>query len=267
MVRKMENRWWSKRWTQVLESYGWESRLQRGRAYAREGYVLEYQVKCGLIEAKVQGSRMEPYTVRIAIARLTPDEWDQVIAVMAEQALFNAKLLTGEMPAQIEDTFRQAGFSLFPRTGGDLDMRCSCPDAANPCKHIAAVYYIVGQAFDADPFLIFTLRGKGQQELQQALMEKRTALYDMENPDAIAAPSSNQADPVRLVRRFWQGDGDLGSLEYSPHKPRTYCPALKVLGNPPGWPKGLRFTEIMSDMYRHVAEVMEQRSRLEDEEK
>lgn len=255
--------WWSKRWMQALESYGWENRLQRGRTYARQGHVLEYQVNSGLIEAKVQGSRIKPYKVRVGITQLTAGEWDKVIAVMADQALFNAKLLVGEMPEQIEDAFLAAGVSLFPRSGGELNTDCSCPDQANPCKHIAAVYYIVGQDFDADPFLIFTLRGKGRQELQQDLMRQRTMLYDEKKSGGATVSQDAEPDPAEIVRKFWQGENSLDILDDVPQNPRTPCPALKVLGTPPGWPKSLRFSEIMSDMYRYVAEVMERNNRHE----
>lgn len=250
------NSWWSKRWLQALEAYGWQNRLQRGRIYAREGHVLKYRISKGLIEAEVQGARLKPYTVSIGMPQLTGPEWDKVIEVIAGQALFNAKLLLGEMPGQIEDAFQAAGVSLFPSSGAGLRTECSCPDEANPCKHIAAVYYLAGQEFDTDPFLIFTLRGKDRQELQQDLMRMRARLYEKDAGDT-ATLQEAEPDPAAIMRKFWQGENSIDMLAEAPQKPPVSCPALKVLGTPSGWPKGLRFSEVMGDMYRHVAEVME----------
>ena len=85
------------------------------------------------------------------------------------QALFAAKLLAGEMPQDIEQVVHGGGLSLFPAKLGDLKTECSCPDWSNPCKHIAAVYYLLGEEFDRDPFLIFTLRGLGRDALMARL--------------------------------------------------------------------------------------------------
>ena len=88
-----------------------------------------------------------------------------MLDALGRQALFVAKLLAGEMPQDIEPVFREVGLSLFPAKLGDLETDCSCPDWSNPCKHIAAAYYLLGEEFDRDPFLIFTLRGLGRDAL------------------------------------------------------------------------------------------------------
>ncbi len=161
--------WWAKRWNSVLESFDIGARLGRGRSYARKGQVLSIQIEKGLVRAKVQGSRPKPYDVAIQAKTLTPEDWQTVAEALAQQAIFAAKLLAGEMPQDIERTFEQCGLSLFPSQLGDLSTKCSCPDWSNPCKHIAAVYYLIGEEFDRDPFLIFTLRGLTQEELLDLL--------------------------------------------------------------------------------------------------
>src|SRR4029079_13420236 len=100
-------------------------------------------------------------------------EWERVIDGMSSEALYPARLLSGEMPEQIEDVFSAAGSSLFPRDGDDMQTRCTCPDWANPCKHIAAVHYLLGERFDEDPFLMFLLRGRSQEEIIAALRARR----------------------------------------------------------------------------------------------
>src|SRR6185369_8261885 len=117
--------------------------------------------------------RREPYAVSIRFRKLADQEWDRVVDVMASEALYAARLLSGEMPEQIEEVFQQAGTSLFPAEEGDMQTRCSCPDWANPCKHIAAVHYLLGERFDEDPFLMFLLRGRSQEEIVAALRARR----------------------------------------------------------------------------------------------
>lgn len=157
--------WWARRWQAVLESFRIGGRLARGRIYARQGQVLSIDILAGEVTARVQGSRPTPYDVTIGVTKLSAQEWEQVFAILSKQALFVAKLLAGEMPQDIERVFTQAKLSLFPQKRGDLATDCSCPDEANPCKHIAAVYYLLGEEFDRDPFLIFRLRGLEREEL------------------------------------------------------------------------------------------------------
>src|SRR5215472_13992811 len=157
--------WWAKRWVAVLESFNIGARLSRGRSYARRGQVLKIDIDKGKVTAQVQGSRPQPYKVRISIKTLMDAEWKKLAGVLSKQALFLAKLLAGEMPQDIEEAFKEAGLSLFPQKLRDLETDCSCPDYSNPCKHIAAVYYLLGEEFDRDPFLIFKLRGLSREEL------------------------------------------------------------------------------------------------------
>jgi uncharacterized Zn finger protein len=161
--------WWSRRFLGVLESSGLSSRLARGRSYARAGQVLDFELSPGQVTARVQGSRPRPYQVRIGVRPLTAAQWRRVQDRLASQALFRAKLLAGEMPAEIEAVFDDCGTPLFPRTAGDLDMRCGCPDWGVPCKHLAAVCYVLAEEFDRDPFGLLAWRGQGREDLLTAL--------------------------------------------------------------------------------------------------
>src|SRR5580700_7334462 len=161
--------WWSRRFIAVLESYGMSGRLQRGRSYARKGQVVEFSLTQGVVTARVQGSRPQPYNVTIKVLPLTTPQWREVERRLASQALFRAKLLAGEMPAEIEEIFASCGTPLFPRSAADLDMHCSCPDWGVPCKHLAAVCYVLAEAFDDDPFEMLAWRGKGREDLLAAL--------------------------------------------------------------------------------------------------
>jgi uncharacterized Zn finger protein len=162
-------RWWSRRFIGVLESYGMSGRLQRGRSYARRGQVLEFSLSAGKVTARVQGSRPAPYKVSITVLPLTAAQWREVESRLAAQALFRARLLAGEMPDEIEQVFADAGTPLFPRSSRDLEMNCSCPDWEVPCKHLAAVCYVLAEAFDDDPFAMLAWRGKARAELLAAV--------------------------------------------------------------------------------------------------
>ncbi len=156
--------WWSRRFIELLESFGVGSRLKRGRSYARSGQVVELEVEHGVVLAKVQGSRYSPYRVRIRFKALSESQWRRAEKAMASQALPLAQLLAGEMPYDIEELLASCKLALFPRSNGELVATCTCPDWENPCKHIAAAYYILAERFDEDPFLIFTWRGRDRDE-------------------------------------------------------------------------------------------------------
>lgn len=161
--------WWSRRFIDVLESFGLQSRLSRGRNYARSGQVLSLGIGTGHVTAKVQGSRIKPYSVKLTVDPLTTRQWGRVEEALAARAVFRARLLAGEMPAEIEQVFADCGTPLFPHSARDLEMTCSCPDWEVPCKHLAAVCYVLAEAFDDDPFAMLAWRGKGREDLLAAL--------------------------------------------------------------------------------------------------
>jgi len=132
--------WWGRQWMETLESFGMESRLARGRSYARSGQVLTLEIEAGGVRATVQGSQPKPYTIRIRLAAFPEAAWEKVAAGLRDEPALTARLLAGELPAEIEGVFANSGLSLFPARSKDLDGSCSCPDSSNPCKHLAAVY-------------------------------------------------------------------------------------------------------------------------------
>ncbi|MPV51259.1 hypothetical protein GCG21_14840 [Pseudactinotalea sp. HY160] len=161
--------WWSERFIDVLESLGVGGRLARGRTYARKGQVLDLDIAPGSVTATVQGSRARPYRVRIGLTPFDKAQWAGVVDRLAGDAWFTAKLLAGEMPPDIEEVFAAAELPLFPANARDLSMDCSCPDVAVPCKHLAATFYLLAEAFDTDPFLVLAWRGRDREELLAAL--------------------------------------------------------------------------------------------------
>jgi len=165
--------WWSGRFIAVLEAIIVGGRLERGRNYARRGQVLSLEVTAGLVTALVQGSRVQPYRVRIGLDAFGSPEWDAAERALAASAWYSAKLLAGEMPEDIEDVFAELGLALFPASAAELSMYCSCPDWEVPCKHIAAVFYLLAEAFDDDPFSILAWRGRGRDDFLAGLHAAR----------------------------------------------------------------------------------------------
>lgn len=166
--------WWSKRFITVLESLELGSRIASGRSYARAGQVLNLEVAAGSVVATVQGSRQRPYEVSIELAQIWPTHWERVERKLAEQVIFSAKLLAGEMPEDLEQVFTELKLSLFPDSVDELSMECSCPDFSVPCKHLAATLYLLAEAFDRDPFLILAWRGRDKAELLNNLRRLRS---------------------------------------------------------------------------------------------
>jgi uncharacterized Zn finger protein len=226
--------WWAKRWLAVLDRYGIGSRLQRGRSYARSGQVMNIDVQHGLVEARVQGSHPKPYNVEIQVSALPDSEWERVLDTISQQAIFAAQLLDSEMPQEIETAFEEAGASLFPAKTRDVVTECSCPDYSNPCKHIAAVYYLLGEQFDQDPFLIFTLRGRTREQVIEGLRKRRAAATGGSAENAVAIEMSPSAPSLNdQIADFWGGD----SWDWTP--PHVAAPGvdavvLRRLGSPPG---------------------------------
>lgn len=157
--------WWSERFITVLESTAIGTRLQRGKTYARKGQVISLQVDAGMVNAVVQGSRAQPYRVRVGVTAFGKAQWAEVERALAGNAWYLARLLAGEMPEDIEEVFSGLGLNLFPASAQELSMDCTCPDWGVPCKHLAATFYLLAESFDADPFRIFAWRGRTREDL------------------------------------------------------------------------------------------------------
>jgi uncharacterized Zn finger protein len=198
--------WWSKRFILALESLAVGGRLARGRSYARAGQVMALQLSAGEVRSTVQGSRPAPYRVALRIEPFTELVWSKVEIALAEQAIYSARLLAGEMPPDIEEVFAAAGSPLFPSRRDDLEMSCSCPDWEVPCKHLAATIYLLGERFDADPFEILAWRGRDR----QALLARLRVLRGTEPQAGPAATTTDDASAVPSVVGAAAALADLG---------------------------------------------------------
>lgn len=205
--------WWSQRFLAAIEGVMEGGRPDRGRAYARRGQVLSLDVRPGVIEARVQGSRTTPYRVRLSMAVVDEPGWEGIVAALSARAGYAARMLAGELPHEVEEVFAGQGSSLFPGPGARLVTECTCPDWANPCKHVAAVCYLVAESFDEDPFAVLAWRGRDRETLLAALRRLRAGAVERERRSTERAAGGRSAGS----RQRPGGDGDLGSVPLAPH--------------------------------------------------
>ena len=263
--------WWGRKFIDALEQIMDSGRLSRGRSYARNGRVLDFHLSKGKITAKVLGKinpyfgvYKEPrYKTTIEIKPISGKNWIKVINLISSKAGFVSKLLVNEMPDRIEDAFSELNLHLLPHSRTDLITGCSCPDWANPCKHIAGVYYLVAAEFDRDPFLMFKLRGLEQKELQKELaksslgqillsefIEKEIPIENSES--YYTRPRIEKVDGIDF-KEFWMGGKRLPPHPESVSETTISAPLIKKQGDyPPFWDKDISFIEVMEAFYQRI---------------
>jgi uncharacterized Zn finger protein len=247
--------WWGRRWIQTLESFQVRSRLNRGRSYARRGQVLDLEIANHKVTATVQGSSPIPYNVTIELRRIPIAQWRKVGKAMASKVAIAARLMAGALPPEAEECFAEAGVALFPARDADLITSCDCPDFSNPCKHIAAVYYLLAEQFDRGPFLLFRLRGMGHEQFVAMLGKgenspARRQLGEVSKSE----PAPAIHDLAANAEAFWRGrpfpDDRYGQVALSGEP----APVARRLGSFPFWRGKRDFLEAMSDLSSSAAE-------------
>lgn len=219
----LNQQWWAEQWLDLINRYRFKKRLERGWKYAREGHVLSIRFEGQEVLAIVQGTDPEPYRVSLGLDPLTDEDWAYVITNLSQRSLFAANLLAGEMPLNIEEVFAASGLRLFPFQLSEVRSNCSCPDKANPCKHISAVYYLLGDRFREDPFVLFQLRGRTRSQILEALRQQRLQRASSPHPSQTQERSTTIGDSVKPqinLDRFWRYEAPLD-------------PALVVIAPPP----------------------------------
>ncbi len=264
-MKKAGATWWGQRWIAALErvSLDYSARLARGRTYARAGRTHDLVVKAGHVAAKVTGSRPTPYKVTMQLTKLPDAAWKKAIAAMAAKAQFAAELLAGRMPKDIDEAFDAGGASIFPAAEADLVTDCTCPDWANPCKHVAATHYVLGEALDRDPFLLFELRGRTKDQVLEALRAARAEEAPAKGRRAGGAPAAVATGEVDVPRvtlgRLAPADYDRHretppSLHLSFDEPVTHGAVMRQLGAPPAWTGAETPADVLAPLVRAAAD-------------
>jgi uncharacterized Zn finger protein len=252
-VKKAGSTWWGQRWISALEelSADYSNRMSRGWTYARAGRVSNLKIQPGKVTARVTGSRSSPYHVTLRLSVLEEAAWEKIITELSRQALFAAELLTGQMPKDIDRAFRAAGQSLFPETEEELETECSCPDWANPCKHIAAMHYVLGEAFDKDPFLLFELRGRSKASVLGRLRQLRAG--KAARGTARPGTSSTAIPTVSLSKKalgtYERLRSPVSQLHFQIEPPASPTALVRQLGIPPSWTLQEPPAEVLAPLY------------------
>jgi len=266
--------WWVQRWIDLLNSYRFKKRLERARKYAKEGNVLSIEFEGPQVLARVQGTEPEPYQVSLSIDPFTEEDWGYVVETLAQEAIYSAQLLAGEMPENIEQVFTANGLSLFPFTLSDIHSKCSCPDPKNPCKHIGAIYYQLGDRFSEDPFVLFQLRGRTKAQILDDLRRLRstgTVEVKPEQKAEVESPSSqspvgspplenpsNEAEPAVdtsiQLEQFWKYDEPLDPSLVVITPPPDNRTVLDVLGTIPLAVADSRVMQYFREVYQRVSQ-------------
>lgn len=262
-MKKSGATWWGQRWIEALQDVlrGDSGRLARGRTYARAGRTHDLVVKGGEVTARVTGSRPTPYKVTIKLTQLPESAWKKAIAGMAGKAQFTAELLSGQMPKEIGEVFREAGTNLFPAQRTELVTSCTCPDWGDPCKHVAATHYVLGEALDRDPFLLFELRGRTKEKVLDALRAARSgdAPVKGRRGDAKTTSVAEPEIPKVSLGKLSPVDYDrpreaLPALHLSFDAPATHGAVLRQLGAPVGWSGEAPPVDLLGPLVRAAAE-------------
>jgi uncharacterized Zn finger protein len=268
--------WWGQKFIKALEDFSDSARLGRGRSYARNGKIIQHQIRDGKITATVRGSinayfgvYKEPlYGVEITIKPILAADWSKVIARLGSKASLISRLLLGEVPDNIETTFAELNLHLLPHNRQDFKTECTCPDYSNPCKHIAGVYYLVAAQLDQDPFLLFELRGISRSQLQQELAKSplgkalSVALGEGELP--IVSTESYYTKPQKIAlalpltpRDFWQGQKRLPPTIDVGGDATIPAVVVKKGGDfPPFWTQDNSFLDVMEELYERVRKTL-----------
>jgi uncharacterized Zn finger protein len=255
-VREMGTTWWGQRWIKSLEQFSRDylSRLGRGRTYARTGRVHDLTIGPGVVTAVVTGS--EAYDVSLRMDAFSTAEWNMAIKVMSQEARYAAELLAGHMPFDIDSVFRRCKRSLFPSKSHDLETDCSCPDWASPCKHVAAMHYVLGEAFDRDPFLLFELRGRTRDQVLAALSRLRTGTSDASSAER--HPSETTTTSVEIstesLANYEVPRVPLPPLRFSFEPPQLPAAILRSINPPRPWTLEQSPADFLADLYAAASE-------------
>jgi uncharacterized Zn finger protein len=202
-----EQPWWVQHWMELINAYRYKKRLERAWSYARSGNVTSIRFEGRRVHARVQGSESEPYKVKLWLDVLNDEDWVYVLEALSSKARWSAQLLAGIMPGDIERAFAASGKRLFPFKLQEVRSECTCQDKANPCKHVSAVFYLMGDRFSEDPFVLFQLRGRSRSQLLAELAQRRRAGAAVPQPAAPHQVHAAIADPLR----WWRYDAPLDS--------------------------------------------------------
>ncbi|MGN1359900.1 MAG: hypothetical protein ACI4X9_05540 [Kiritimatiellia bacterium] len=262
--------WWFRRWIDSVEEFGMGARTGRGKNYSIQGQVGDLQQTTGKVTARVQGAESTPYEVSIVAPRLLPRQRDEFLSFFREHPIYLARLLVQDMPKEVEAAFLAAtGRSLFPgvrRKEGDwateswamryhkeprtiFELHCNCRDWARPCKHLAAIFFLVGELIANDPFCLLVLQGFTWEDFDLAPPPEVMPGFDgLLSADGGRAPLS---DEVTAEMGSWWGNRLARLTDNGPRPVQSgsAMPLMERIAAPPLWRGNEKFLEVMGKVY------------------
>jgi uncharacterized Zn finger protein len=191
---------WSQQFIAMLESLRMGTTFSQGRRYARSGQVRSVTISTGIVTALVVDDDGDTHRARIGVRAYTAADWARIERALAGEAIHAATLLAGHLPADLDTILAGFGLSLFPQSLSDIVLDCSCPGWQKPCRHITAACYVLADEFDADPFGILAWRGRGRDELLEALRGHRVSAL----AHIAGKPAASSPEPEPRLGTFWQ---------------------------------------------------------------
>ncbi|GAA2636824.1 SWIM zinc finger family protein [Dactylosporangium fulvum] len=243
------SRSWSHQFITMLESLRMGTTFQQGRRYARAGHVRSVTISTSLVTALVVDEDGETYRSRVAVRAFSAADWSRIERALAGEAIHAARLLAGHLPDDLDTILAGFGLSLFPESLAEIVLDCSCPGWQKPCRHLAAACYVLAESFDADPFGILAWRGRGRDELLEALRGHRVSAQ-RHIAEGHAAPAADVAGTAT----FWTAGPRLSPPQ--PLVPGTvrYPDALLDQLDPLPLTVGrFEVTDVLRDAYRRLA--------------
>jgi uncharacterized Zn finger protein len=250
--------WWGKRWISIIDSFYLGERLARGKRYARSGQVVDINFHPGKITASVQGTMYQPYQIEISINVWTEKEWNYFFRLIRSDPILLSQMISGKLTPELEKRTQSHGILLFPTKFQDFQTSCTCPDWSNPCKHVAAVFFLITEYLDKNPFLLLELRGKDQSDIIENLLPSIS-----EEHVSLPEKKENKISPLS-TKYFWEPNPACQIPVYFT-KP-IECDALLIhqMGSFPLWQANDDFFEWWETLYRQNTEKIIQEMEQQD---
>ena len=252
------NTWWGKQWLNALKNIDFSNRLPRGRSYAKKGAVLSIDIQENSIYAKVQGSRSQPYTVEFTIPAFDLKERNRILRVIMENPLLLSHLLNRELPTALKEACDNENIQLFPNSWNDIQGDCTCPDWAVPCKHMAAVLYLIANEIDKNPFIIFELK---RFDLFKALENIGYITSENQKTDILKLADLYQADSPPIKEGNIVPTKTIDLTKISDNRE----PFLKILTDHPIFFQGGDFKKLLRKVYKSLAKNLKNKDNTTEE--
>lgn len=233
--------WLAREWMGMVEDTDPGGEFTPGKTYARKGQVLSISVERGLVVGSVQGSARYPYHTIIKFSLPGVNHWRKFAGMLKEQPVLAARILSGEVPEDVERALRDRGLALF-QAGKVVKVSCGCDRWSVMCRHAAAVCYILAEEFDRDPFLCFRIFGISREDLLE-MMGLRAGRTRDGGPAAVETrkPAGPVPVPGAVRSPAFPAGGETPGDGRTDEKPGDGSPGgLSIIlgGLPPGRPAG-----------------------------